>query len=95
MSQQRVDDVRAGVLRTMERQATIIRATLLGAMVIEALMLGLALRLIDWHDRTHTLIFVMAVLGYTIVALGLVALGAHVTRVSNRVVSVLESIAPR
>jgi len=58
-------------------------------------MLGLALWLIDWKDRTHILMFVMAVLGYTIVVLGLVALGAHVSRACNRVVAVIETLTPR
>jgi len=48
-----------------------------------------------WKNPTHVLIFVTSVLGYTIVALGLVALGAHVSRACNRVVAVLETMAPR
>ena len=90
-----VDAIREGVLRRMERQATIVRVAMLGAGAVEALMLGLALWLIDWRDRTHILMFVMGVLGYTIVVLGLVALGAHVSRACNRVVAVIETIAPR
>lgn len=90
-----VDDIREGVLRRMERQATVIRAAILGAVAVEALMLGLALWLIDWREKTHVLMFVMAVLGYTIVALGLGALAAHVSRCCNRVVAVIETIAPR
>ena len=90
-----VDAIREGVLNKMERQASMIRLALIGAMGVEALMLGVALRLIDWQDKTHVLIFVTAILGYTIVALGLAALGAHVSRASNRVVAVLETIASR
>jgi hypothetical protein len=89
------DDIRNGVLRRMERQATMVRTAVLGATAIETLMLGLALWLIDWHNRTHVLMFVMGVLGYTIVVLGLAALGAHVSRACNRVVAVIETLAPR
>ena len=89
-----VDDIREGVLRRMERQATMIRVAIVGAVAIEALMLGLVLWLIDWSDRTQVVMFVMGVLGYTIVVLGLAALGAHVSRCCNRVVAVLETIAP-
>ena len=89
------DDIRIGVLKRMEHQATMVRVATLGAAAIEALMLGLALWLIDWNDRMHILMFVMAVLGYTIVVLGFVALGAHVSRACNRVVAVIETLAPR
>lgn len=95
MTPKTVDAVREGVLHKMERQASTIRLALVGAMGVEALMLALALRLIDWHDKTHILIFVTAILGYTIIALGLAALGAHISRVSNRIVAVLETMAPR
>jgi hypothetical protein len=94
MTTNSVDAAREGVLRKMEHQASMIRFALVGAMGVEALMLLVALRLIDWHDKTHILIFVTAILGYTIIALGLAALGAHVSRVSNRVVAVLETMAP-
>jgi len=90
-----VDSVREGVLRRMERQANTIRLLIVGAAGVEALLLALALRIADLKNPTHVLIFVTSVLGYTIVALGLVALGAHVSRACNRVVAVLETMAPR
>jgi hypothetical protein len=89
------DDIRNGVLSRMERQAAMVRWAILGAAAIETLMIGLTLWLIDWQDRTHVLVFVMGVLGYTIVVLGLAALGAHVSRACNRVVAVIETLAPR
>jgi len=95
MSTPTADDIRTGVLKRMEHHATVVRVATLGAAAVEALMLGLALWLIDWKDRTHILMFVMAVLGYTIVVLGLVALGAHVSRACNRVVAVIETLTPR
>ena len=51
--------------------------------------------LIDWKDRTHVLLLVFSVLGYTIVLLGLAALGAHVSRASNRIVAVLETMSAK
>jgi hypothetical protein len=68
---------------------------MLGGVAVEALAIGLALWLVDWSDRTHVLIFVMGILSYTIVLLGLVALGSHVSRARNRVVAVIEALAPR
>ena len=92
-----VDSIREGVLRRMERQANTIRMIMIGAAGVEALLLGLALRLADLKNPTHALILVTSVLGYTIVVLGLglVALAAHVSRACNRVVAVLETMVPR
>ena len=95
MSGKGVDAIREGVIRRMERQAQTIRFVMLGAAAVEALMLGLALYLIDWQQRTHVLLFVFSVLGYTIIVLGLVALGAHVSRASNRIVAALETMNVR
>ena len=95
MTANSVDATRESVLRKMERQASTIRFALIGAMGVEALMLAVALQLINWHDKTHILIFVTAILGYTIIVLGLAALGAHISRVGNRIVAVLETMASR
>jgi hypothetical protein len=95
MSGKSVDAIREGVIRRMEQQAQTIRLVMLGAAAVEALMLGLALYLVDWQQRTHVLLFVFSVLGYTIIVLGLVALGAHVSRVANRIVAALETLTVR
>lgn len=95
MANETVDNIREGVIRRMERQARSVRIAAFGAAIIEALMLGIALNLIDWKQRTHVLLLVFSVLGYTIVLLGLAALGAHVSRASNRIIAVLETMAPR
>ena len=95
MSKQSVDAIREGVVRRMEQQAQTVRLAVLGAAGIEALMLGIAINLIDWKDRTHVLLLVFSVLGYTIVLLGLAALGAHVSRASNRIVAVLETMSAK
>ena len=90
-----VDSIREGVLRRMERQANTVRLLIVAAAGVEALLLALALRIVDLENPTHVLILVTSVLGYTIVVLGLAALGAHVSRACNRVVAVLETMAPR
>ena len=95
MSKQSVDAIREGVVRRMEQQAQTVRLAVLGAAGIEALMLGIAINLIDWKDRTHVLLLVFSVLGYTIVLLGLAALGAHVSRASNLIVAVLETMSAK
>ena len=82
-----VASIREGVLRRMERQANTIRLLIVGASGVAALLLALARRIADLKNPTHVLIVVTSVLGYTIVALGLVSLGAHVSRACKRVVA--------
>ena len=75
-----LDTIRGTVLDRLERDARTVRLAVLGAATTELALFVVAFRLIDWHDRTQLLLFVLSVLGYTIVVLGLVALGAHVSR---------------
>ena len=88
-----LDEIREGVLNRMERQAQVFRLAIFAAATAEMLMLAIALWLMDWDNRTHLLILVLSVLGYTVVVLGLVGLGAHVSRTARRMIAVLESTA--
>lgn len=92
MQQQRTADVVGSVLDRMERHARTTKLAILGAAAIEGLLMAVALLKVNWADDTHVLLFVFSVLGYTIVALGLVALGAHVSRVGARVVAALDTL---
>ncbi|HEU4457042.1 MAG TPA: hypothetical protein VFR81_28495, partial [Longimicrobium sp.] len=60
-----------------DRRDRMARVALLGAALVEALLLGTALLVMDFGDRTHLLVFVLSVLGYTTLALGLVVIGAR------------------
>ena len=91
MNAQRGDDVVAGVLDRMEHHAKMMRLAVLSAAGVEGLLLVIALLKVNWADDTHVLLFIFAVLGYTIIVLGLVALGAHTSRVGARVVAALDS----
>ena len=90
MQAQEKSDVVRGVLDRMEHHARLTRLAILGAAAVEGLILVVALLRVNWADDTHVLLFIFSVLGYTIAALGLVALGAHVSRVGARVVAALE-----
>ncbi len=83
-----------GVLARMDRDAQRVRLAVYAAAGVEGLLLVVALLLIDWRNETQVLLFVLSILGYTIVALGLAALGAHVSRVGARVVAALETQRP-
>jgi hypothetical protein len=93
MTDRSADDAREGALAAMERHARNVKLTILGAAALEGLMLIAALRVMDWADRTHLLILVLTVLNYTVVLLGLVALGMHVSRTAQRVLRAMEPSA--
>lgn len=91
MSADRQPDPVANTLNRVERHARNVRIALVGAAMLEGLLLLLGLALLDWHDRLQVLLFLFSVLTYTIIALGLLALGAHVSRVGARIVAALDA----
>ena len=90
MPASRTDATITGVLERMDRQARLSRLALFGAVAVEGVLLALVMMLTDWHDHDQRLLVVIGILGYTIVALGLAALAAHVSRVGARVVAALD-----
>ena len=61
-----------------------------GGVAFEAVFLVVLLLAADLSNRTHLLILVATVGGYTVVVLGLVALGAHFSRGVARVLKAVE-----
>jgi hypothetical protein len=92
MPAERLDTIREGVLAQMERAERNVRLGILGAALVELALFAVALVMVDLHNRVERLVFVMSVFGYTIVALGLVALGAHVTRTVGRVIAAIDAL---
>lgn len=90
MSAPDLDRVRVSVLDRMERSDRLVRGAILLGGFFELLLFVAAFLLMDWRDSAQRLAFVLAVTGYTIVVLGLVALGGHMTRVGDRVLAALE-----
>ena len=90
MTADRLDSIRHGVLARMERAERNMKLAIYGAAFMELLLFALVLLMFDLRDRVERLVFVTAVLSYTILVLGLVALGAHVTRPVGRIVALLE-----
>ena len=86
-----LDTIRQGVLDRIERHQRNMHLAIIGAAVVEVGLLVTAFLMVDWTDRTQTIVVIMSVLTYTIIALGLVALAAHVSRTVARV---LLAIAP-
>ena len=72
--------VRAEALARVERGERNFKLAFLGALAFEALFLVVFLLAADFSNRTHVLLLIATVGGYTVVVLGLVVLGAHVSR---------------
>lgn len=71
------------------------RIALYGAALLEALLLGAALMVMDFDDRTHLLIFLMAMLAYTTLALGLAAVGARSSAADARLLHAIQMLDER
>ncbi len=60
------------------------------AAAIESTLLIVVLLVIDFGDPLHRLVFLLAMLTYLTLGLAIIALGAHVTRVQERLLTALE-----
>jgi len=87
-----LDAIRESVLDRMEHHERMVQLAIIGAAVLEGVLLVIVLLIIDWRDATQKLVFVTSILSYSILALGLAALGAHVSRTVGRI---LAAITPR
>lgn len=81
-----MSDISRKTLDRIERAQRLFQFALSGAALLEVLLIGTLLYLVDLSDRVQALIFVSTVGGYTLVALGLVMLGVHVERALLRAV---------
>ena len=93
MTRNNLDAIQAGVLDRMERADALVRWAIVAAAIIEGGLFAIALYLVDWSDPVQRLLFIFSVLSYTIIAMGLVALGGHVTRSVARILAAMESRA--
>ena len=77
-------------LDRMDRANRRVTLTILLAAGIESILLVFVLLVIDFKDPLHQLVFLLAMLTYFTLALAIVALGAHVSRVQERLLVALE-----
>jgi hypothetical protein len=94
MSKNNLDRLRATVLDRIERSERNYKAAFWSAAALEALFLFGFLALADFSNRLHILVLLSAVGVYSILVLGLVALGAHVSRCTERVLKAIELSPP-
>ena len=93
MDAMRLDAIRAAALDRVEQRERAFKLALFGAAVVEGGMLAAFLLLADLSNRLHLLLLVASAVVYFPLALGLVALGAHVSRVGERVLMAVELLA--
>lgn len=90
MDRQIVQDGRAKVLHDVEKAEVLYKAAFFGAIGVEAALLATLLFLLDTHDRTQKMMIIGFVGSYSIVVLAIVALGAHVSRLAQRILRAIE-----
>ena len=88
---QRLDKARGRVLDSMEAGRRMVSYGTGAAALLEVAMLVACIMLVDWGDRTQVLLFVIFILSYFIIVLGMLALAGHVTSATARILAVLDS----
>jgi hypothetical protein len=86
----KLDEVRAAALARIDRSERNFKLAFFGAFVVESLFVVCFLLLADLSNRMHLLLLISTVSCYTIVVLGLVALGAYVNRGIARLLKAIE-----
>ena len=87
-----IEGARLSALDRVDRTERNYKITFFGAAVIEAAFLMGFLLLADFSNRTHLLLLIATVAIYTILALGLVALGSHANRNTLRILRAIEAL---
>jgi len=85
-----IDGIRGTTLDRIDRSERNYKAVFFGAAIVEAFFLTSFLLLADFSNRTHLLLLIAAVAVYTILALGLVALGSYINRHTLRIMKAIE-----
>ena len=86
-----LDAVRAEAMQRFYNDERNYRLAFFGGVVLEGLFLLLFLLCADLTNKTHVLLLIATVMSYSIVVLGLVALGAHVNRTTLRILQAIDA----
>lgn len=90
MSDSNLDRIRGEVLDRIERSEKNYRAAFYVGAAVESAFLLAFFFLADFSNRLHVLLLLSTVAAYSILAVGLIALGAHVSRCTERVLRAIE-----
>lgn len=85
-----LDTVRAAALARIDRSERNFKLAFFGAAIVETAFVISFVFLADLSNRLHVLLLVSTVSCYSIVVLGLVALGAHINRGIARILKAVE-----
>jgi hypothetical protein len=85
-----LDEVRGKALASIERSERNYRLVFMIAAVWEVLFLLAFILAADFSNRLHLLLLIATVGSYSMIVIGLVALGAHVNRVVLRILKAIE-----
>ena len=85
-----LDSVRAAALERIDRSERNFKLAFFAAAIIEAAFIVTFLLLADFSNRMHVLLLISTVSSYSIVVLGLVALGEYTNRGLARILKALE-----
>src|SRR5712691_5830641 len=85
-----LDGVRSEVLARINRSERNFKVAFFAAVAVEALFLVAFFLAADFSNRMHLLLLIATVGSYSIVLLGLVALGAHMNRGVLRILKAIE-----
>jgi len=86
----KLDEVRAAALARIDRSERNFKLAFYGALVVESLFIVSFFLLADLSNRMHLLLLISTVSCYSIVVLGLFALGAHINRGVARLLKAVE-----
>jgi hypothetical protein len=87
-----LDQVRATALTRINRSERNFKLAFFAAVVVESAFIVSFLLLADLSNRLQVLLLISTVSCYSIVVLGLVALGAHINRSALRLLTAIETL---
>jgi hypothetical protein len=82
-------------LAAADRRDRVSRLAIYAAALIEAVLLGLALMVMDFDNETHLLIFIVGILVYSTLALGLAAVAARAAAADARLLQAIQLLDER
>lgn len=91
MEKQKLDEIRAAALTRINRSERNFKLAFIGAAAVESVFIVVFILLADLSNKMHVLLLISTVSSYTIIVLGLVALGAFVNRSVLRVLTAIEA----
>jgi hypothetical protein len=90
-----LNEIRGAALDRIEKSERNSKLAFYAALAVETVFLIAFVLLADFHNRIHVLLLLAAMAVYMILGLGLLALGAHVSRNTQTILRAIELLAPK